>query len=70
MYVSIYVHLRKLSSVNTHLYVHLYASSVYAYIQKRTYTEDVIMEVVIFCICVVRICAFTEVASLYAHLYI
>jgi hypothetical protein len=60
MCASIYAHLRKLSSVNAHLYVHLYASSVYAHIRKRAYTEDTIMEVVSFHICVVRICAFTE----------
>jgi hypothetical protein len=66
MCASMYVPLRKLSSVNAHLYV----SFVYVLIHKRTYTKDVIMEVVGFCICVVCICAFTKVAFVYAHLYI
>ena len=63
---SIYAHLRNLSSVNAHLYV----SFVYVLIHKRTYTKDVIMEVVGFCICVVCIYAFTKVAFVYEDLYI
>jgi hypothetical protein len=70
IYAHLYMHLRKLSSVNAHLYAHLYVSFVYALIWKHTYKEDAIMEVANFHICVVRICTFTEVASVYAHLYI
>jgi hypothetical protein len=55
--VSIYAHLRKLSSVNSHLY----ASSIYAHIQKRAYTENAIMEVTNFNICVVCICVVCDV---------
>jgi hypothetical protein len=57
MCASIYAHLRKLSSLNAHLYAssiyaHIqktplwkWSSSVYARIQKHTYMEDAIMEV-------------------------
>jgi hypothetical protein len=62
----IYEDLRKLSSVYAHLYAHLYASSVYAHIRKRAYTEDAIMEVANFRICIVRICTYTEA---YTHIY-
>jgi hypothetical protein len=43
MCASIYAHLRNLSFVNAHLYVHLYVSLVYAHIRKRAYTEGAYM---------------------------
>jgi len=57
MRASIHAYLRNFSSINAHLYAHLYVS----YIRKRAYTEDAIMEVASFHICIVCVCAFTEV---------
>lgn len=61
MCASIYAHLRNLSFVNAHFYMHLYESSVYVNIHRHAYMGHAIMEVRNFPICIVYVCAFTKV---------